>query len=252
MIRERKPFLQIVYECNHYLLVNKPPNVLSQPGDSNRWFLRGVYKNQHDNRCKVLLDELRAQRFLQSKDIMEWRLVQRLDCCVTGGILIAKNKNAAACFSRNLKLGGNKGFKLKRKYVALVQEIPDSKTHLKDCGLIDKNGMISKYRRFDENCILVELVTGKKHQVRQHLSKELKQPILNDIKYSGLQIAGADAAQIALHSAFVKTLIGQQNREHLIPMIFRNDETLWNRRYLEPNGQFIPEIRKLLLEDWDF
>ncbi|KAH3682394.1 hypothetical protein WICPIJ_006639, partial [Wickerhamomyces pijperi] len=43
------------------------------------------------------------------------RGVHRIDKNVTGGLLLAKTKFAAGSFSRNLKLGGNTGFKFIRR-----------------------------------------------------------------------------------------------------------------------------------------
>lgn len=234
------------------MIVNKPPKVLSQPGNVKHWIKHASNKDQQNHKSIVLLDELRAQSSSSAKELLEWRLVHRLDSCVTGGMLVAKNKNAAACFSRNLKMGGNRGYKVKRKYVAMVHGTVHGSEYGSDYGLIDKEGMISKYRRFDEHCLIMELVTGKKHQIRQHLSYELKQPILNDFKYLGPHIEEADSDQIALHSACIKTKIGLQDREHLIPMNFQNNGKLWPRQYLDEDGQFIPEIQKMLLEEWDF
>lgn len=124
--------------------------------------------------------------------------------------------------------------------------------YLNEYGIIDKMGMVSKYRRFDEKCILVELSTGQKHQIRKHLSHILKQPVLNDVKYGGPLLPHTDPLQIALHAACVKTKIGLQKREHLIPMTFNNNGKLWDRRYLDEKGNFIPEIQKMLLEEWTF
>ncbi|GAV52883.1 hypothetical protein ZYGR_0AI01650 [Zygosaccharomyces rouxii] len=250
---KNKPVLNIVHECNNYFLINKPPNVLSQPGNVHRWIYHGIYKNQHVNTPKIVLDELKAQSNCRKSDYDNWRLIHRLDSCVSGGLLIATNKNAAKYFSRNLKEGGNKGFKIDRRYVAMVD---DKKTcnhnYVNDYGIIKKMGMISKYRRFDEKCILLELVTGQKHQIRKHLSHVIGQPVLNDVKYGGPLIPHTDPLQIALHAAYIKTKIGLKKREHLIPMTFNNDGELWDRRYLDEQGNFIPEIQKMLLEEWEF
>lgn len=250
---KNKPVLDIIYECNNYFLINKPPNVLSQPGTVQRWIYHALYKNQHVNTPKILLDELKAQSSSSEKEHNNWKLIHRLDSCVSGGLLVATNKNAAKYFSRNLKEGGNKGYKIDRRYIALVDNHGEGNpNYSNDYGIIDKLGMVSKYRKFDEKCILIELVTGQKHQIRKHLSHVLRQPVLNDSKYGGLLLPHADPLQIALHAAYIKTKIGLQTREHLIPMTFNNDGKLWDRRYLDNNGNFIPEIQKMLLEKWEF
>lgn len=40
---------------------------------------------------------------------------------------------------------------------------------------------IQKFR----NMLGIKLITGRKHQIRCHLSDYLQQPILNDVKYGG-------------------------------------------------------------------
>lgn len=250
---KNKPVLNIVYECNNYFLINKPPNVLSQPGTVQQWIYHGIYKNQHVGTPKVLLDELKAQSNSSASEFSNWKLVHRLDSCVSGGLLVAKNKNAAKYISRNLKEGGNKGYKVDRRYVALLDDPGKANSrYMNDYGIIDKMGMISKYRRFDERCMLIELVTGQKHQIRKHLSLVVNQPVLNDVKYGGPLLPHTNPTQIALHAACVKTKIGLQQREHLIPMSFNNDGRLWDRRYLGEDGNFISEIQKMLLEEWKF
>lgn len=250
---KKKPVLKVLYECNNYFLINKPPNVLSQPGTVHRWICHELYKNQHVNTPKVLLEELKAQTDRSKEEYDNWRLVHRLDNCVSGGLLIATNKNSAKYFSRNLKEGGNKGYKVDRRYVAMIEDQgKTNKNYMNDYGIINKMGMISRYRRFDEKCILLELVTGQKHQIRKHLSHVLRQPVLNDVKYGGTPVPGIHDSQVGLHAACLKTKIGLQTREHLIPMTFNNNGKLWDRRYLDEKGNFIPEIQKMLLEEWKF
>lgn len=239
--------LPIVFECNNYFILNKPYFMFSQPGD-----VAARFRNYpHHARPPVVLDELRHQHGLGNASALEWRTVHRLDANVTGGMLITKNKNAAIQFSKNLQKGGNKGYKMIRRYVAMVQG--DSvKKYEKDEGVISSLGMTSKYKRFDERCFILELVTGGKHQVRRHLAEAVGQPILNDTRFGGIHVPGTDEEQIALHSACIKTSIGLQNRKHLIPMQMNNNGKLWNPLYIDNNGDFIPKIREILLEDWSF
>lgn len=220
--------------------------MFSQPGDLNAWFRH--YPHRH--RPPVVLDQLIQERGSSDKFASEWRTVHRLDACVTGGMLIARNKNAAIQFSKNLRKGGYKGFKLTRRYVALVNGKIAEK-YLPDEGLISCLGMTSKYKRFDENCMVLELVTGGKRQIRRHMSEAVGTPILNDAKFGGLQIVEANPEQIALHSASIHTMIGLQTRKHLIPMIYNNNGVLWDSKYLHKDGTFIEEIRKVLLEEWN-
>ncbi|CCD26005.2 pseudouridine synthase PUS5 NDAI_0G02300 [Naumovozyma dairenensis CBS 421] len=240
--------IKIIFDCNNYIIVNKPFGVFSQPGDLGAWFLKNPNSKAGP---RVLLDEVpnTFSRNVQSFDKL--RTVNRLDACVTGGMLLAKNKNAAEMFSRNLRKGGNSGFQISRRYVALLDtnQIDDFQA-LRESGTMISDDMVSKYKRLDEQCILLELVTGKKHQLRKQLASILKQPILNDCKNGGLRIPEVDENQIALHSAFIKTKVGLQERKHLIPMTFDNNGNLWLRKYCDAKGHFSPEIIRLLDEGW--
>lgn len=238
--------LPVVYECGNYIIVNKPFGMFSQPGDLSKMYAHYPVKA----RPPVVLDELRLQYGNGRSDSKEWRTVHRLDGCVTGGMLLVKNKNAAIQFSKNLRKGGNVGFKMMRRYVALVGDGEIGSKYVEDAGIIKNLGMTTKYRRFDERCYVLELVSGGKHQVRRHLAQSVGQPILNDQKFDGFSVPGTDPGQIALHSACIKTTMGLQKRVHLIPMIHSNNGKLWDSKYVDSEGNFIEEIQRLLLEEW--
>ncbi|QLL31908.1 hypothetical protein HG536_0C00750 [Torulaspora globosa] len=237
--------LPIVFECNNYFIVNKPYGMFSQPGDMGQQYAH----HPHKSKPPVVLDELKRQYGDRPGGCLEWRTVHRLDACVTGGMLIVKNKNAAIQFSKNLRRGGNKGFKMTRKYVALVGDGEIHPKYTGDSGIIQCLGMVTKYRRFDERCYVLELVSGGKHQIRRHLAQGVGQPILNDNRFGGILVPGTEPTQIALHSACIKTVMGFQRRAHLIPMIYNNDGKLWDSKYVDSKGNFIPEIQRVLLND---
>lgn len=227
----------IIYNGKNYLIVNKAVGIFCQPPDLREW-----HKAQRED-PPVLLDILRENSGICN--VQELRTVHRLDSRVTGGVLIAKNKNSAVQFAKNLKKGGNFGFAFTRKYVALVSGTP--KEPVSEQGIICKDGMITQYKRIKENCLVVQLHTGKKHQIRKHLAQVLGQPLLNDLKYGGKQISGA-GDQIALHSAFIKTKIGLQVNEHLIP-VPSSETALWSE-CLGSDGHFDTLIQNTLLENW--
>ncbi|CCE65444.1 hypothetical protein TPHA_0L00870 [Tetrapisispora phaffii CBS 4417] len=232
----------ILYRCNNYILTSKASGQVCQPGK--------VKTRLGFKKHTVVLDELK-KKYSDEKDITEWRNVQRLDIGVTGGLIIATNKNSAIQFSRNLKEGGNAGYKIIRRYVALLNPNSNSSRGLPEEGRIvtNNNKMITLYKQFDENCYIFELVSGMKHQIRIHASKVLEAPVYNDLLYKGSPV-GDDPVQIALHSAFVKTKIGFNIREHSIPMPYHN-KTLWDPKYIADGGYFIPEIGRILEEGFD-
>lgn len=228
--------LSVLFENLHYLVVYKPPGYLSQPG------LR------KDSR-PILFDELVKQCANHDIDTSEWRTVHRLDACVSGGMLIAKTKNAATMFGRNLKYGGNKGYGLVRRYVAMVDPTKSSNlTQYPPTGVLKSDNMVTKYKRVRNNCLIVELVTGKKHQIRKQLSGLLNSPILYDQKYGSEQDMH-NPDQIALHSAFIETTIGRTSQNHLIPVQLQ-DRSIWDS-ITTNEGYFIPEINHhLCLNPW--
>ncbi|CAI1582551.1 hypothetical protein SEUBUCD646_0L02280 [Saccharomyces eubayanus] len=250
-----KKQIPIAFENAHYFIVNKPPGILSQPPDSRTW--RRTHPDLDSTPLLVRFKTL----YSSDKDVEACRTVHRLDHCVTGGTLIAKTKNASMMFSRFLQKGGNKGYKLRRKYVAIVEHSSHSKEPvsnevgygLKYNSLISHEGkQITKFKKVDDRCIVLQLVTGKKHQIRYHVSQILNQPIVNDQKYgSPIKLPRAFHNQIALHSACITTKIGLQTEVHLIPMEFNNNGELWPRKYVDEEGEFNSLIKKVLLENWD-
>ena len=247
--------IPIIFENAHYLIVNKPPGIPSQPPDTRTW------GRTHPGLDPTpLLDRFKTI-YCSYKQVELYRTVHRLDHCVTGGMLIAKTKDASIKFSRFLQKGGNKGYKLLRKYVAIVERPSCLDKRFNDQvnngshynSLVSHDGrQITKFKLIDEQCIVLQLVTGKKHQIRQHLSQILNQPILNDQKYgSTSKLTTPFKDQIALHSACIITKIGLQTQTHLIPMKFNNTGKLWSRRYVNEEGEFISQIKDVLIENWD-
>lgn len=216
--------LKVVYDGMHYMIVYKSAGVLSQPGLAS------------DSR-PVLMSELRGLL----SETLDLYSVQRLDACVTGGTVVAKNKRAAMMFSRYLKQGGGSGYGLTRRYLARINAQP-----VCDEGTIESPGMVTYYRRVRDDCVVVELKTGKKHQIRKHLALNLNCPIVNDTYYGGSVVKGVNG-QIALHSAFVRTRIGKNMQDHLVG-IEPPEQTLW-KSILTENGKLPNDIVRTLTRD---
>lgn len=154
------------------------------------------------------MDELRRQ---YGERASQWRLVQRLDHNGIGGVLVAANTNSARKFQK----GGNNGFQLRTRYLAITEESTKS-TETKSQGVIKGQGMTSSYRRVDERYFVIELITGRKYQIRKHLAHTMGQPIVNDVRYGALDHPNTE--QIYLHSALVTTKVGLKSLQHLIPV----------------------------------
>ncbi|SCU89524.1 LAME_0E04038g1_1 [Lachancea meyersii CBS 8951] len=236
----QRPLLRFLEVCKTYVVVNKPAGVFSQLPDIVKW-----RQNHGDEHLPLLMDLVRSCAQESGLESSEWRTVHRLDTNVTGGLLIAKDKNSAAHFSKNLKKGGNSGYKLVRKYVALID---GATRNLPTKGVLEHNGMKSWFRKIDSGALVLQLCTGKKHQIRLQLARGLGVPIMNDIKYRGKQVRSA-GHQIGLHSALIQTQVGLQKRKHLIP-VDSGRTSLW-ANYVDETGNFKPAVQQILLEDWE-
>lgn len=225
----------IVYDCKHYLIAYKPWNVYSQPADQR-------YTSTH----KIIMTQvLRSQ--LGDESI---KTVHRLDKGVSGGMLIAKSQGAAKMFSRYLKLQGSHGFKMTRRYIAAVESssILNSKDGV-EYGIIESEGMVTKFCRLDQSYYVLELVTGKKHQIRRHLSRSLGTPIINDVKY-GARSLQHGTQQIALHSAYIGTLIGVHSREHFIDFQEDPKTSVWHHISSDPSKLIFQRCKPYLSNKW--
>ncbi|KAK9480929.1 pseudouridine synthase [Lipomyces japonicus] len=234
--------LSILYESRHFLVVNKPPLVYSQPNfatrprphyrqrKSHRWYTSSEKEPQ-----VLLLDLLRKEypRFYKSELVYPFTrpaLVHRLDYGVSGAMIISTSSLAARQFGRNLKLGGEKGWPIKKKYLAIVEPAYDSPifTEISNAEITffpddDRAGEITKPLLYEDSnellkcttrfkvlaglpsarlLIELDLVTGRKHQLRRHCAEVLRAPIVGDSKY-GLDTVNdnnKNDSQIALHS----------------------------------------------------
>ncbi|AAS54357.1 AGL134Cp [Eremothecium gossypii ATCC 10895] len=225
----------ILHEHKHYYIVNKVHGIVCQPPDLRTWY------KYHDYEPPVLLDLLRKQHPNFGGEV--WRTVHRLDEPVTGGVLVSRNKRAAAMFSRSLALGGNRGFPLTRRYVALLAREAKG---LPSEGRITMGDMITDYKRLENDLVLLQLQTGRKHQIRKQMAQVFGQPVVNDKMYGGDSVDGIVDNLIGLHSAFIGAQCGLQARTYLIPIPRTQDAfKLWDK-YIDEQGGFIPSVQKEL------
>ena len=190
--RENIP-LNIVYEDDSLMVINKPPNMVVHPGVGNfsGTLLNGVayyLEQQNPN-----IDEEALPRF---------GLVHRIDKNTTGLIVLAKTPVAAAFLAKQFF-----NHTVKRKYVALVwgniEEDEGTITghiarHQQNRKMFDvyPEGEIGKHaithykvlERFNY-VTLVECVleTGRTHQIRVHM-KHIGHTLFNDWEYGGDRI----------------------------------------------------------------
>jgi 23S rRNA pseudouridine955/2504/2580 synthase len=156
--------LDIVYEDSSCIVINKPAGLAVQGG-------KGI---------GVSLDSILAQNWPQRP-----LLVHRLDRDTSGLILVAKNKTAAAAYSRLLVHRA-----VVKRYLAICKGRPTRAEGVISLDL-DIRGMKKKsetrYRllenfKDDFSLLELELGTGRMHQIRRHLALT-GNPVLGDDKH---------------------------------------------------------------------
>ena len=176
--------INIIYEDNHLLVVEKPVNVLSQSDDTGDMDLLSILKQdiklRYNKPGEVYLG-----------------LVHRLDRPVGGIMVFAKTSKAASRLSEQIR---QKEFK--KTYLAVIHGIPEKKTNhlvdylLKDCAVnivavVNKGVEGSKEAILDYevlesrdglSLVKIDLHTGRSHQIRVQLANT-GCPIYGDQKY---------------------------------------------------------------------
>ena len=188
--------LDIIYEDEDLLVVNKPSGLVVHPGAGN---LSSTLVNALLHHTKELSD-ISPQRP---------GIVHRLDKDTSGLIVIAKNNFTHLELTKQFK-----EHSIKRRYIALVKgkvefkegviDLPIHRHPLKRKSMSvsfepDAKKAETRYKiikRFDDFTLL-ELIpkTGRTHQLRVHLSY-LKHPVLGDSKYGNKD----DFPRLALHA----------------------------------------------------
>ena len=175
--------LDIVYEDDDVIVVNKPSGMVVHPSLGN---ISGTLVNALMNHSKL------------SSVNGEFRpgIVHRIDKDTSGLLVVAKNDKAHLFLSEELK-----DHKIKRTYIALVHGLIKFDTGTVDAPIgRDKNDrkkmcitsvnskeaithfkVLDRYK--DTTLLECKLETGRTHQIRVHM-KYIEHPIVNDPVYS--------------------------------------------------------------------
>lgn len=183
-ITPTKMDLDIVFENDNVILINKPSNLSVHPGSGN-------YTNTLVNGLMYYTNSLSDINGEERPGI-----VHRIDKDTTGLLLVAKNNKAHQILADDFK---NK--RVKREYIALIEGVfPHNKATIdapigrnetirKEMAVTDKNSKkaithLEVLKRY-KNYTLVKLVleTGRTHQIRVHM-KYIGYPVFNDPVYS--------------------------------------------------------------------
>lgn len=186
------PNIEILFEDNHLLAVNKPAGLLSQEDHTGKPDLLSI--------CKEYL-----KRAYNKKGNVFLGLLHRLDKPVGGVMLFAKTSKAASRISEQIRERN-----IRKIYTAIVEGIPPKNGMLQDYLLKNsKTNTVSVVSSKTKNAqkaeliyqtesaqngltlLKITLITGRPHQIRVQLS-HLGYPILYDQKY-GAKESGAIA-----------------------------------------------------------
>ena len=176
--------LDIIYEDNDILIINKEKGIVVHPGNGN---IDGTLANAVMALCKGSLSGIGGK--------IRPGIVHRIDKDTSGLIIIAKNDNAHINLSKQIQ-----NREVKKTYIALVRgnvkeneatiNMPIGRsTKKKKKMAVTKTGKeaithFKVLKRYLEYTLLeVNIETGRTHQIRVHLS-QIGYPIVGDEVYS--------------------------------------------------------------------
>ena len=213
--------IEIVYEDDDLIVINKPKNILVHP----------TTYNEPNTIVDALKDKINVSEFT---DQTRPGIIQRLDKNTTGLMVIAKNKKTADSLIDELNNGD-----LIRKYKTIVHndfnedeiivKAPIARSKGDKLKMIvsddpkakDATTNINVLKHYHKACLLeCILETGRTHQIRVHLSY-LHHPVYNDElygKYDGYENYGP-----FLHSYFLSFIHPATNK--YMEFIIEPDDT---------------------------
>lgn len=215
--------IPIIYEDNHLLVVNKPPNILSQSD-----------KTGDEDLLTLLKQDLKI-RYNKPGNVY-LGLVHRLDRPVGGVMIFAKTSKAASRLSNQIRerefqktylavvhgktepSGRLRHYLLKNPETNMVtavgKGIRNAKEAVLDYQLLESSGGFSLLR--------INLITGRSHQVRVQLAA-IGHPLFGDLRYGaeknrpGQQIALFCQQISCLHPTIKEPMTFSELPENVYP-----------------------------------
>lgn len=189
--------LDIIYEDEYYIVINKSSNLPVHPSMLH-------YENSLSNGIKYYFDSIGLKKKI--------RPVNRLDKDTSGIVIFAKNEYIQECLVSQMKT-----MDFEKQYIAVCDGIFETKKGSIDLPIARKNGSIiercidssgdhavTHYEvlQAQHNISIVKclLETGRTHQIRVHLSA-IGHPILGDTLYGN---KSSDINRQLLHAYNVK------------------------------------------------
>ena len=207
----------VLYKDHHLMAFNKPAGLLSQQDQS---------------------DESNAHRMAMAYAHRDLYLVHRLDRRVSGVLIFAKTKTAAASLSKQWE-----EHKVKKIYLGIVPtaEIPptgqlqhyltyDNKLNITYTSAEPKVGADEALLHYQviqqlDNFMLlrIDLISGRKHQIRAQLAA-LGVPIRGDIKYGSKRTNPDGAIDLHAYKLHFKHPVKEEYMKIIAPL---PEDGLW-------------------------
>lgn len=197
---EKSPKINIIYEDNHLLVVEKPINIPVCEDESKDLdllnILKQYIKEKYNKPGNVYLG-----------------LIHRLDRPVGGIMVFAKTSKAASRLSNQVREN-----KLNKTYYAVIENKLKPKDTLKDYLIKDKKTNTTKTTtsnlgkesilnyeviktKENLNLVKINLITGRSHQIRVQFSSR-NNPLFGDQKYNKNAIPNTNIALYAKSLTF--------------------------------------------------
>lgn len=241
--------INIVYEDDDVIVVNKKPGMVVHP----------AYGNYTGTLVNALMWHFRDLPLFQTGESRPG-LVHRIDKNTSGILVVAKNELALNRLSKQFY-----DRTTDRKYIAIVWGVPDPAEgtitghvgrNLKDRKIMQvfpdgsqgKNA-ITHYRVIEDfgyvSIVECKLETGRTHQIRVHFSF-IKHPLFNDDEYGGDQIL--KGTTFAKYQQFVRNCFKILPRQALHAKSLAFDHPVTGKR-LSFDSE-IPDDMKQAIEKW--
>lgn len=221
--------LDIVYEDEDIIVINKPKDMVVHPAVGNP---DGTIVNALLFHCKELSS---------INGYFRPGIVHRIDKDTSGLLVCAKNNTAHNILAEQLK--DKSCF---RKYIAIVNGVIENnegeinapigrseKDRQKMC-VTDKNSkeaitLFNVLERYDDSCLVeCELKTGRTHQIRVHMAF-INHPVVNDNRYNKKTL---DKTGQYLHAYYLSFIHPKTNKR----MEFKVDIPEYMKDYIKNKG----------------
>lgn len=223
--------MEILYEDNSIIVVQKPQNVPTQADESG------------DKDMLTMVKEYVKEKYNKPGNVFIG-LVHRLDRPTGGVMVFARNTKSASRLSEQIKNGD-----FEKTYFCVTKGVPAQKqskivSYLKKD---EKNNIVKivpmlesgakkaelEYEVLEKHgdfaLLKIKLMTGRGHQIRVQLSN-IKCPIFGDQKYGGESMEKANLHLFAVELKFNHPISGER-------MVFRvfppEDKPVWNKFNIE-------------------